>query len=135
MDSNRMCIKMSKAITQGREVIKACTDILRAMSIKCDRSCNNHAKHLPMIGINEEEQSVHADPIGVKGNVNSEAMKPKKQRRLKPHMCLSSRRKVERSCEIKYLMVKIANLPEDKNEYTNQCAHVAEYVLNSFNEM
>ena len=63
---------------QGRDVIKVCTNMLRATSIKCDRSCNKDTKHLPTIGINEEEQSMHADPTGVKRNLNSEAMTPKK---------------------------------------------------------
>ena len=54
MDRNSTCIKISKAIMQGREVINACTNMLRAISIKFDRSCDKNAACLPMIGINEE---------------------------------------------------------------------------------
>jgi len=66
---------------------------------------------------------------------NAITKKTKKEWRLKLCMHLSTRYKIEWSYEIKRLIAKIANPSEEKNEYIDQCIHIAEDVLNTFCKM
>ena len=138
MNSNYICLKISKAIIQGREIINICTNMIRAILMKYDRDYNNNMKYfLAIIATDDkEDENMHMDPTAIiEENIHLEIIKPKKQYSFKPYMYLSIRRKVERLYEIKRLMVKIVNPPKDKNEYINQFIHVAEDILNSFYKM
>ena len=81
MDSNRICLKISKAIMKGREIINICTNMIRVISMKYDWDYNNDMKYfLPIIATDDkEDENIHIDPTAIiEENIHLEIMKPKK---------------------------------------------------------
>ena len=93
MDVNCTCIKISKVIIQGAEMLNVCGHMPRVISIKCNRMIND-SRHVSATQVkaicdnttNEEE--MHVDP-----NIVLVKIKGKKERRLKPCISLSTQHK------------------------------------------
>ena len=84
----------------------------------------SNPKHVVPTEDFEEEENI------VDHNVDQLTIGLKKERRFKPCINLSTRRKKELLWEIKRLIAKISNPQNDMNECINQYIHVTEDVLN-----
>ena len=84
MCSNRTCIKTSKIIIQDEETLSMCKHMSREMSIKHDRTIDDH-KHVPMIEIETIDDNANAMN---EGEVKIEIL-------FKPHINVSTRRERE----------------------------------------